>query len=794
MTRRVVCGVALFMALFVHAQKVLFSPFQLNEADQEWKNLSVQCASKYMQGYTLTKDRSEIVCNNGNDRKAHRGAFWKIVLNQKSRQPVTVSAESLNEGMKGPPSSEYSIYLDIEYMNGKYLFGRVTPFTRTENNKWQRKSVTVFPEYPIRHILAYVLFRNVSGKAVFRNVKYRLSPKDSLIQVDDCVMVPSELQTAPYFMIRDVAVNSGFALIQKEAMGIRLTVKKTQQDNATIFDVDVDNLTGKDRAFTLVYAYPLPQGEMVWHKNLRTSEIVTGGAERKCVHPCGVGCGANSRCPFVAVTVAGKGYAVGGDPRAPVFSRMIFNPQIRQLFHASDVALTPEVPRAHYRFCTFSFPVAHALRGALEKYYDIYPEAFRVRIKDQGNWMAFRSISTVEGWEDFGFRFKEGDDEPAWDDAHNILTFRYTEPATWWMRMEKASYTYQDCLAEVKRLIQESDPAALAWESSAFENQRGEFPGRLMDTPWCKGIVWSMNSAPGIQGELSHYEYANSEKSFAKRYSKTFPQGVDGEYVDSAELYVTSSQDFRRSHFSGMKTPLTFSSVSYRPGIFKGLISYEYVRRQAERVHQRKRYAMANSTPLNWWWLAPYLDVMGQETNWNGNGQWNPMGDEDLMYRRAICGAKPYCFLMNTEFAKFSHECSRKYMMRALAYGMFPSFFSSNASTGHYFSQPKLYNRDRPLFKKFVPLCKLVAEAGWHPVNRLLSSSNKSVITEQFGEKPGQSYATLFNLSDQPQIVTIKWLKRAPKPTELVTGETWEWKDGALTLTIPGETVRLLAF
>ena len=50
--------------------------------------------------------------------------------------------------------------------------------------------------------------------------------------------------------------------------------------------------------------------------------------------------------------------------------------------------------------------------------------------------------------------------------------------------------------------------------------------------------------------------------------------------------------------------------------------------------------------------------------------------------------------------------------------GCFPGFFSHNASQGHYFTRPELYDRDRPLFKKYVPLCKLVAEAGWRPDHR----------------------------------------------------------------------------
>ena len=87
------------------------------------------------------------------------------------------------------------------------------------------------------------------------------------------------------------------------------------------------------------------------------------------------------------------------------------------------------------------------------------------------------------------------------------------------------------------------------------------------------------------------------------------------------------------------------------------------------------------------------------------------MSHADLLYRRAMCKGKPFCFLMNTRFEDFSHELVERYMKRSLAYGMFPGFFSHNASQGHYFTRSELYNRDRPLFKKYVPLCKLVAEA-----------------------------------------------------------------------------------
>jgi 2-succinyl-5-enolpyruvyl-6-hydroxy-3-cyclohexene-1-carboxylate synthase len=47
-----------------------------------------------------------------------------------------------------------------------------------------------------------------------------------------------------------------------------------------------------------------------------------------------------------------------------------------------------------------------------------------------------------------------------------------------------------------------------------------------------------------------------------------------------------------------MKTPLCFSHDNCAPGVFKGMVSYEYVRNLAERLHPQGRLVMGNSTPI----------------------------------------------------------------------------------------------------------------------------------------------------------------------------------------------------
>jgi len=57
---------------------------------------------------------------------------------------------------------------------------------------------------------------------------------------------------------------------------------------------------------------------------------------------------------------------------------------------------------------------------------------------------------------------------------------------------------------------------------------------------------------------------------------------------------------------------------------------------------------------------------------------------------------------------------------------------------------------DRPHFRKYIPLCRLLSEAGWRLVNRLMpAAANKDVSAEQFGDR----YVALFDHSSKPATV-----------------------------------------
>jgi len=738
------------------------------------------------------RDGDAFVCDNGDDAKVQRGASQTVVLNQTLPEPIVAVAWSKAEGVAGSPGGDYSLYLDLIYTDGTPQWGQIAPFA-VGTHDWQRRQVVVMPEKPVRQLTFHMLLRSHGGKASFRDPTLHVVRAPTGACMFDGVPVIQRAPATEGFQIRDVAAGSDFVRIDQNALGVQLNWERLEEDGKASVLVDISDTTGRDRAVTLVYAVPVAPESLRWLHDPRSSQSVEPGREYTNAARFRVAGGRLSRYPLAAVAGNRTGTALGINMNSPAFYRIGYNAGTGELYLAYDIALTPERPKAHVVFCHYRFEPEWGFRAAMARYYEIFPKEFRCRTPKQGLWMPFARISQVESWEDFGFKFKEGNNETTWDDRHDIITFRYTEPMTWWMRMPKEMpRTMEAALAEAKRLADEKDDArAKALFTSGYHDQDGNLAARLLDTPWCNGAVWSMNSMPGIArigpGATDFKNKWNDELE-TRMYGSKRTGDLDGEYIDSSEGYVTDELNFRRDHFAAAMTPLTFSQETYKPAIFRGLIAYEYARGIAGDVHSRDLLMMANSTPIRLCWLAPLLDVMGTETNWNPGGTWRPMSDAELLYRRAMCKGKPFCFLMNTRFEEFSHELVERYMKRALAYGMFPGFFSHNASQGHYFTRPELYNRDRSLFKRYVPLCKLVAEAGWEPIT-LARSSDDRVYVERFGDR----YLTVFNDSPERRTTTIRIeLPIQESSRELLSSRPIKSDEGQIKLTLGWEDVAVI--
>ena len=758
--------------------------------------LGLDAVRPYERGFT--RDGDEIVVDNGDDAARRAGAVWSLALNQTEARPFTVRTEArCQRGPGGTSTRAFSLYVDLVYMDGDHLWGQTADFAPDPQRGWRAGTVTVIPAKPVRSASVYCLYRGLPGRVRFRAPAVRIREQADLALFDAQPVALGDLpRHEAGFLVRDVQrADDGYAPIPVggEAKGVRLSVVETPAADGATYRVTVEDRTGRDRALTLVYAWPLPAGDLVFEEDPRTAVPLADNApQRSDAQAMGCGAGGLNRWPFGAVSVGGRGFALGINTAHPAYFRTAVHPRTRLLFIAFDLGLAPEKRTAAFAFRRFTF--TGGFRGALAAYAAREPDAFKTRVPEQGIWMPFRAIKSVENWQDFGFKFKEGNDETAWDDAHGIFTFRYTEPTTWWLSMDKAHgtnrFTMADCLAKVESLAAKGDPRARAWRGSVMRDEDGARVGRVMDTPWCRGAIWLLSPLPDIAG-ICEYKVKNTEADFAKFYAKPFPVGQDGEYIDSAEGYLTPTLDFNRAVFAASDTPLVFSSdEDHRPALFKGLSMYEYVRRTAARVWPRGRFVMANGVPGRWPWLPAYVDVGGTETQWiDEEGRWRPESHRSLLYKRALSMGKPYCYLQNVDFEKFAYADMENFMRHCVAYGLFPGCFSHNASEGHYFTRPEVYNRDRPLFKKYVPLCKMLSEAGWRPVNTLVASTDARVFVEQFGAR----YVTVFN-SARATVKVRLTAKAGARASEHVAGGEVSFADGVATLELAPDAVRVLDF
>lgn len=114
---------------------------------------------------------------------------------------------------------------------------------------------------------------------------------------------------------------------------------------------------------------------------------------------------------------------------------------------------------------------------------------------------------------------------------------------------------------------------------------------------------------------------------------------------------------------------------------------------------------------------------------------------------------------MNDPFEDASHL--EEYFQRCLFYAVFPSMFHAHTGTSAaYFWEPRYPNRDRALFLKYVPLVRMLDEAGWEPIP-YAKTEPEDVRVERYGDfARGTLVLTVHNPAPEERPVVLR-LQRA---------------------------------
>lgn len=568
---------------------------------------------------------------------------------------------------------------------------------------------------------------------------------------------------------------------------------------------EVTSTTPQDRAVTVYYALPIETSGWWWGDDIRRMRPVGQVAElTNQTSYWGEGSlgatGKFSRYPFATVFDDTRGMAIGYPLDQTRIARLVHNPVTRQLYIAFDVGLAQDAAKNPSRasvelvlYRTRPTGADHGFRAALQGFHALHPEHFGRRIppEEEGIWVAFADLSKVqngagESLDDFHIGFHEGSvSRVAFDDQHGIKTFRYVaEPASTWLQITDSAvdpHDKQQTAAWLEKLYQSGDASQKAKAektlSSAAYNRDGTLAYEAYDDgpSWCKGkcALFYLNPDP----DVSEPPYASNQASYfwnaQTKETYTTTPGLDGEYIDSF-LMAAKLGNFRRSHFKAADIPLTFTYDAPRAVVTPILFStLEFTRWLRPQLPQGK-YFIANSLLIGVPWGAELFDFMGQEIDWvkQVSGEYRVVPEEDwlLSYRRSMSAKRPYGFLMNTDFANMSKDMVERYMRICLFYGIYPSMFSPNASDANYFETPELYQRDRSLFKQYIPLIRQLNSGGWEPMTHA-RTSHEGVYVERFGSWPDTLHFTLRNTTEQAVTVTLTIDRAALGVTGVAKGD-----------------------
>ena len=253
-------------------------------------------------------------------------------------------------------------------------------------------------------------------------------------------------------------------------------------------------------------------------------------------------------------------------------------------------------------------------------------------------------------------------------------------------------------------------------------------------------------------------------------------------------------ENYRREHWDYADHPLVFNYATKQPVLLGVLSQYDCLASLHENMTAMNRRVDANIFTSAYAFYGHLIDVFGSEV-WQ-----TQMGDADASLRRTMSYQKTNRNMLVWD-AHGNDSVTREEMKTCINdqmfYGMFPS--NSIASpvdmydSGRYWYNATLYERDRDLFKKYVPIIKDISAAGWEPVP-YATCDNPNMRFERYGNPREGLYYTVASRSSMAEsgVLLVDLSKLGFDGTtvevkELVTNTTSTQKvvDGKARIEIP---------
>jgi len=598
------------------------------------------------------------------------------------------------------------------------------------------------------------------------------------------------------FMARDVAAGSGLVKLQGRVrqvnggldisgafpdLDVALSAKVHSRDGAAVFEGQIMDTRGEDRAISLYFLLPVDASGGLWFDDVNSPRKIAGDGLYSNDTGCAAGAnGYHSVYPLACVT-GQTSAAIVVDPSRPRIFRLGYEAGIRGMFCVFDMGLCPDaskIPsRAEFHFAVFR-PVDDrwGFRSALEGYYSIYPETFAKRIPKDGGWICWNSMVGIPEPDKTGMMYHWGvttsgeGQAVRYDDEIDTFSLIYNDSVRFFMDL--GAFDERPTAAQAnerfKGFVDAPDPLAFVldapekatgrsrWLSlgslmseqavaararrcqqavrqSYSVNADGEMiPGYIINRKdWGPDNWWtgrlSCNPDPDIPGGYGRF-LLNDVIGAAWRYLEDHGAQPDGIGLDN--YFVNANNlNYRREHFQYVDTPLVFDRAG-RLAICGDFQLLEWVKWLKEHLEARDCYLIPNGPRTGWPFFAHYMDIFGLE--------WNYQTEGVQFYHRSLARTRPVVTLP----LKPEHY-TEEWVKLHLSAGMLP---------GGYGGRRELMQADHPyrkLIEAYMPVLQAMSRAGWEPITH----ANGLFRLERFGRAEGGAvYWSVRN----PQEETVK--------------------------------------
>lgn len=550
--------------------------------------------------------------------------------------------------------------------------------------------------------------------------------------------------------LRGTVTSSGGVLTQTASKnGLNLSAKFTSAGEAIKVDATLTDTTGADRAMELSYRLPLDIAGWIWDNDFVTPMTIATGSRYEnldTVFAAQTKGHAHSVYPFATVRNSAAAFSLAV-PMGPLMDSLSYDDSdgFRITYDLGLSRATTKNPsKAAVSFWIYTQNPKWGLRSAAEKYYVLNPMNFTSSASALGAWAIANSVSlgSVPTPQDFGWAYDEGG-ELHFDNANGIVGLHYVSPTSWtrkfseYVGQPQPSYSIlvaalQKDVNDLTRITADSVPvskmATSVIDTSPYDEnglQQLDYNGYY----WRSSGGWQMYPTlpdpdiPGSRYDIVKQYSVDNQISGAQKYGNT----LGGVFLDNITSNFGNVENYRKPLWAYLNTPLSFSYATRRLTAYGGDSIAKFCASLRRYLHGQGLILMGSVNSGSYVWFASGLDVLGGEAQGA-----DPINTAYV--RRTMSYGKLWTNLfVPADFMAPDMTQVLTYLRQALLLGYFPGF------NGTYWDSPPAYERDRPLFRQYIPLIRTIAAAGWRPVNAA-TPSDPAIYIERFDDGKGETF------------------------------------------------------